>query len=447
VLEIGRMKVKVLTRNPDVYLRETKRDIHKVPRNYDPSLHPFEAPREYVRALNAVKLERVFAKPFIGSLDGHKDGIICLNKHPESLSTIVSGDYNGEVRIWNLAERKCSQIVQAHDGPVRGVCFFKDHERFMTAGQDKTIKVWSLDSSAETPYKTYISKVFITGISRHQTEPRFATCGDKCLLWDDNRLQPILEFKWGVDSVHHVTFNPVETFLLASCASDRGIILYDIRETGPLRKVVMKLKTNQIAWNPMEAYTFVAASEDYNIYSYDTRNLRAPVNVHMDHVSAVTSVDYAPTGREFVTGSYDKTVRIFEAGKGHSRDVYHTKRMQRVACVSWSLDNKYILSASDEMNIRIWKARASEKLGVLRPREKAAMEYADALKEKFANHPEIKRIARHRQVPKHVFHAKQQLRESRKKLARKEANRRAHSRPGSVPFVSEREKNVVGEQE
>lgn len=33
----------------------------------------------------------------------------------------------------------------------------------------------------------------------------------------------------------------------------------------------------------------------------------------MDHVSAVTCIDYAPTGLEFVTGSYDKSVRIFES--------------------------------------------------------------------------------------------------------------------------------------
>lgn len=50
-------------------------------------------------------------------------------------------------------------------------------------------------------------------------------------------------------------------------------------------------------------------------YSYDTRNLKYPINVHKDHVSAVTSIDYAPTGLEFVTGSYDKTVRIFESHK------------------------------------------------------------------------------------------------------------------------------------
>ena len=70
-----------------------------MPRNYDPSLHPFEAPREYTRALNAAKLERVFAKPFLASLDGHRDGVHCLCKHPTSLSVILSGAYDGEVCI------------------------------------------------------------------------------------------------------------------------------------------------------------------------------------------------------------------------------------------------------------------------------------------------------------------------------------------------------------
>jgi WD repeat and SOF domain-containing protein 1 len=68
-----------------------------VPRNYDPSLHPFEGLREYTRALNAVKLERVFAKPFVGNLDGHTDGVSCLGKHPQHLSLLVSGSYDGEV--------------------------------------------------------------------------------------------------------------------------------------------------------------------------------------------------------------------------------------------------------------------------------------------------------------------------------------------------------------
>ena len=68
-----------------------------MPRNYDPALHPLETPREYTRALNAVKLERVFAKPFVGCLDGHRDGVTCLGKHPRHLSWLYSGSCDGEV--------------------------------------------------------------------------------------------------------------------------------------------------------------------------------------------------------------------------------------------------------------------------------------------------------------------------------------------------------------
>ena len=207
------------------------------------------------------------------------------------------------------------------------------------------------------------------------------------------------------------------------------------------------MRTNSLAWNPMEAFVFLAANEDYNTYAFDLRNLKRPLNVHMDHISAVIDVDYSPTGREFVTGSYDKTIRIFATDQGHSREVYHTKRMQRLTCVAWSKDNKYILSGSDEMNIRLWKARASEKIGIVRERERSAMEYADKLKEKYSAHPQIKRIAKRKHVPKHILNGQRQNAEQKQSKKRKEANVRKHSKPGAVPYVSERDKHLVKEQE
>ena len=53
----------------------------------------------YIRALNATKLERVFAKPFLASLDGHRDGVNCLAKNPKSLATVLSGACDGEASI------------------------------------------------------------------------------------------------------------------------------------------------------------------------------------------------------------------------------------------------------------------------------------------------------------------------------------------------------------
>lgn len=48
-------------------------------------------------------------------------------------------------------------------------------------------------------------------------------------------------------------------------------------------------------------------------------------------------IDFSPTGREFVTGSYDRSVRIFPYNGGHSREIYHTKRMQRYDLVNNSV--------------------------------------------------------------------------------------------------------------
>ena len=102
------------------------------------------------------------------------------------------------------------------------------------------------------------------------------------------------------------------------------------------------------------------------------RNLSAPLTTHHDHVGAVLAVAYSSTGREFVSGSYDKTLRIWNVGSVRSREVYiqnewimsryHTKRMQRIFCVNFSADGRFVLSGSDDTNIRIWKAKASAPL-------------------------------------------------------------------------------------
>ncbi|XP_065058278.1 DDB1- and CUL4-associated factor 13-like [Rhopilema esculentum] len=442
------MKVKVLSRNPSDYVRERTSDINKVPRNLDPSLHPFEAPREYTLASNAAKLERVFAKPFVGSLEGHTDGVNCLSRNPRSLSLLVSGSCDGVIKMWNLPRREELVSINAHSGFVRGLCFNPKGDSFFSIGDDKIIKQWNNTDfgSISEPQNTIIHKTLLTGIDHHWVEDKFATCGEQVEIWDESKAVPIRNFSWGLDTITSLKFNCVETHILGATSSDRGVFLCDIRGGSPLRKVVMKMKSNAIAWNPMEAYIFSIANEDSNVYTFDMRRLNMPVNVHMDHVAAVLDVDYAPTGQEMVTGSFDKTIRIFPRDQGHSREVYHTKRMQRVFCVKFSSDSKFVLSGSDETNIRIWKANASEQLGPLAPRQRAAISYNDKLKEKFQHHPKIKRILRHRHVPAMVYKASKQKREEIKSARRKQRNVELHSKPGTFKHVPERKKNVVSIQ-
>lgn len=95
----------MISHNPEQYTRERSNDIYRLAKNLDPALHPFEKAREYTRALNATKIERMLAKPFLYSLEGHIDGVYTISKSQRNLSTIVSGSADGELRMWNLSSR------------------------------------------------------------------------------------------------------------------------------------------------------------------------------------------------------------------------------------------------------------------------------------------------------------------------------------------------------
>jgi len=193
----------------------------------------------------------------------------------------------------------------------------------------------------------------------------------------------------------------------------------------------------------MEAFNFALANEDHNIYIFDMRNLKRALNVLKDHVAAVMDVEFSPTGEELVSASYDRSIRLWKRDSGHSRDIYHTKRMQRVFSCRWTPDNNYILSGSDDGNIRLWRANASARQGIKSARQRQQLEYDDALKERYKHMPEVRRIARHRHVPKQVKKAGEIKTEELAAIKRREENERRHSKKGEVRRKAEREKMVL----
>mmetsp|Transcript_24553 Transcript_24553/g.17270 ORF Transcript_24553/g.17270 Transcript_24553/m.17270 type:complete len:194 (+) Transcript_24553:741-1322(+) len=181
---------------------------------------------------------------------------------------------------------------------------------------------------------------------------------------------------------------------------DRSLCFYDIRGNTPLQKVYLKNKSSALCWNPQEPMNIVIGNENSNCYTFDMRKLEEPKMIHKDHLSAVLDIDFAPTGKEFATASFDKTIRIFPYNDGRSREVYHTKRMQQVNGILYSLDNKYIYTGSEDANVRVWKSNAADPLKPMLPREKQKLQYNQKLKNKYKYNDEIKRIARHRHLPK-----------------------------------------------
>lgn len=74
------------------------------------------------------------------------------------------------------------------------------------------------------------------------------------------------------------------------------------------------------------------------------------------------------------------------------------------------------------------------------------MNYSQKLREKYKQFPKIKDISKKRHLPKAIYNAAKEISTIKESQKRKEANRRAHSKPGAIPYVAERQKHVVSER-
>ena len=117
--------------------------------------------------------------------------------------------------------------------------------------------------------------------------------------------------------------------------------------------------------------------------------------------------------------------------------------------------------------MRIWKAKASDKLGVITARERAAMEYRESLKERWKVDSEVNRVTRlvfptllffsfcssthcitnsTRHLPKSIHQTSKLKRTMLEAQRVKEERRRKHTRKGEVKPKPEKKKLVIVEQ-
>jgi WD40 repeat protein len=81
------------------------------------------------------------------------------------------------------------------------------------------------------------------------------------------------------------------------------------------------------------------------------------------HAGWILSVGYSPNGTRVVTGSTDKTIRIWDAESGAAVGEHLTGHNGDVNSVAYSPDGQRIISGSSDYTIRIWDAETGTSVG------------------------------------------------------------------------------------
>lgn len=381
------MIIKTITHDVKQNSKERKGDPTKHRFIKDAAYHPFAKQREYMRALNATKIERMLAKPFITAFSDHKEGIVRVEKHNKK-DIMLSASFDGMTNIYNIATKRMAGSISL-GGISNGVSFFNDE---ILVSKRKDVMLY--DSRGENLKSTFTCKGEVNFI--HGMDYWYVATGSGLEIVDGE-----------VNRSKH-KYNGCYSFCrtdnnnnLIVCASENEVVLVDNRIEKEFSRMQVGLKTNYAAFSPDSRY-FITANEDSNSYLHDLRFMDAPIGTFRHHINAVTSVDFSPCGTEFTSGSYDKTIRIFRINERKSRDVYYNRRMHHISGIKYTTDGKIIVSGSDDSSLRLWKSNASIKLEAMTRKEKDALECAERLKEKYKNVEEIARISKHRFLPKKI---------------------------------------------
>ena len=110
---------------------------------------------------------------------------------------------------------------------------------------------------------------------------------------------------------------------------------------------------NSVAYSP-DGRHIISGSDDKTIRIWDAETGAAVGTPLEEHTDCVNSVAYSPDGRHIISGSYDTTIRVWDAEPGAAVGTPLHGHIHCVNSLACSPNCRHIISAPDDMTIRLW---------------------------------------------------------------------------------------------
>ncbi|MBD2414632.1 hypothetical protein FACHB389_09620 [Nostoc calcicola FACHB-389] len=234
---------------------------------------------------------------------------------------LATGDTNGEIRLYEVANSQQLMTCKGHAGWVWSVTFSPDGQVLASGSNDQTIKLW--DISTGQCFKT-------------------------------------LEGHTG--GVRSVTFSP-NGQVLASGSDDQTVKLWNISTSKCLKTLQEDgCSVWSVAFSP-KGDMLASGNDDYKVRLWDI-NSSLCIHTLEGHTQRVYSVAFSPDGNTLASGSHDQTVKLWDTNTGKCIKILqgHT---DLIHSVTFSVDGSALVSCGDDQTVRVWDFSTGECLKTL----------------------------------------------------------------------------------
>ena len=266
--------------------------------------------------------------------------------------TIVTGDSEGQIRVWNGLTGKLEQTFPGSEDNIKAVVISADGNTIISAGEDSSIRIWNRrNGQLERTLNGHEEEVNALALS---SNGRIIVSGsnDRTIkIWNrtTGKLEKTLQgHQEGVKSVAISKHGNI----VISGGQDKQIKIWDWK-SGQLRNTMKshQEEIRSVAISP-DGKTIVSGSGDKTIKVWDiSGNLKHTLQ---GHTSKVDSVTISSNGQNIISGSRDRSIKIWNLRTFSLEQNLTTADSPKISSIAASANNQILVSGGKESNLSIW---------------------------------------------------------------------------------------------
>ncbi|HED16215.1 MAG TPA: hypothetical protein ENI64_05295 [Gammaproteobacteria bacterium] len=277
--------------------------------------------------------------------DAHDGGSIVEFSPNERI--LISGGWEGRVRLWSLPSGEALNDWQAHDDTVNGIVFVSS-TRLITAGYDAHLVRWSIEGK-KLQDKTLPSAVTHMIAAKDQGWLITGHADGWVRLWAISDFKPITERQLHSDQVAALAYDATSGKIASSDTGQQVMLWQPGSEPVVLQSPASYSRTLVFSADGMRLY----GGGWFDLFQWDTDTGKLKV-IATEHAGIIKSLDRTPAGQlASISRQTDSSVYLLDADSGVVKQRYQPHELCG-GYIRVSPSGRYWATTSDDASVRFW---------------------------------------------------------------------------------------------